>query len=85
MSAPHTPGPWVVREHDDADTLRICDAKGDFALSIRENAQLIAAAPELLEALEGIMDHRERMGLGTNSVYDRARAAIAKATGQMSA
>jgi len=39
---------------------------------------LIAAAPELLEALQGFIDGAEAMGWNT----DKARAAIEKATGQ---
>jgi hypothetical protein len=50
------------------------------------NAHLIAAAPELLEALREVMarflDAREAAGLDRNSdAAKRARAAIAKATG----
>jgi hypothetical protein len=50
------------------------------------NARLIAAAPELLEALREVMarflDAREAAGLDRNSdAAKRTRAAIAKATG----
>ena len=44
------------------------------------NVRLLCAAPELLTALVEIIEHRERMGLGDNEVYAKARAAIAKAT-----
>lgn len=45
------------------------------------NARLIAAAPELLEALQGIMDLYVPTK-DVNSVATAARAAIAKATGE---
>ena len=44
------------------------------------NTRLIASAPDLYAALENIIEHRERMGLGSDHVYDAARAALAKAT-----
>ena len=40
------------------------------------NKRLIAAAPELLEALEALV------GLWDDSTWDKARAAIAKARGE---
>lgn len=42
------------------------------------NAQLIAAAPELLDALKLLVDNG---GIGPESMFRYARAAIAKATG----
>jgi hypothetical protein len=54
MSTSHTPGPWFF----DAVTGRVVDAKGNvlaFAAAAHEsslsNGPLIAAAPELLDAL----------------------------------
>ena len=57
----HTPGPWVADESEDADgflTIRRSDGtpNGDLETCIAsvygdEDAALIAAAPELLEAL----------------------------------
>lgn len=66
----------VVRERDDAETLA--------------NARLIAAAPELLEALEGLDEAYCRAGTPLTKAErneDRmrliaARSAIAKATGE---
>lgn len=48
------------------------------------NRQLIAAAPDLLEALENILRDAESPLDAATSAYfrDRARSAIAKATGQ---
>ena len=46
------------------------------------NARLIAAAPELLEALKAICDEQDaNEGYATPATYDAARAAIAKAIG----
>lgn len=45
------------------------------------NARLIAAAPELLGALETLTEQAERAGWNGMSVH-AARAAIAKATGE---
>lgn len=48
------------------------------------DARLIAAAPELLEALEEILNYSggADSALDDDYVMDRARAAIAKATGE---
>ena len=85
----HTPGPWIVSSqhndwHDKMDgvIVRSCnDAEiwpaGDQKLGDEmADMRLIAAAPELLEALSGLLlfpsNPREN---------HKARAAIAKATG----
>src|SRR3990167_8067760 len=49
----HTPGPWNV------DGAEITDGKEPLALccSTEANARLIAAAPELLEALEACVEY----------------------------
>lgn len=49
------------------------------------NARLIAAAPELLEALSQIVNHATKYGgapLAAVKMFDRARAALAKADGK---
>lgn len=48
------------------------------ALELAANARLIAAAPELLEALQGVLRVADRK----TDEFDAARAAIAKALGE---
>ena len=87
----HTPGPWVVERADDAycianvGNLVIMPCGGKVKHDNAEaDARLIAAAPDLLEALEQvcrIWDHHcDAHGDGTPSeAHARVRAAIAKA------
>ena len=101
MKAKYTQGPWrVVNYQDKHDVPRVVSDKGGIAVlcinrylgeagpSKQEqiNAALIAAAPELLEALKAMVaiweGPRELAALRfAKSVID-ARAAIAKATGE---
>lgn len=62
----HTPGPWTISPNgvnvlNDGGTKRICEC--DWyqmgLLPCAANARLIAAAPELLAALEACADHLE--------------------------
>ena len=88
MSA-HTPGPWVLNGVMALDTrLWIVSIPGeqarievaDYSTESESNAHLIAAAPDLLEALEALVkvDAED----GADDEYLRvARAAIAKARG----
>ena len=96
----HTPGPWQTdqAEHDAPyQDIRIHAGKGsicsvwiddaplhDYNAEQRANARLIAAAPELLEALRTAVDHLEGMPDQEDvaACVVKARAAIAKATGE---
>ena len=87
MSAKHTPGPWLtyVSKWPDQIVIRSMfpcgQERAHVAVTNSENARLIAAAPELLEALQGLLeitDFHELYGSKTEA----ARAAIAKATGE---
>lgn len=92
----HTPGPWAmpdsgqgriskVKANGGWDGLIATADCGDYARSRSEglaNARLIAAAPELLEALQGILSCVSvRIDDPRIEKFDAARAAIAKATG----
>ena len=89
----HTPGPWTVKRRFDVyqDTQKpgvggtfVASTKGVSELPESINhvceadAKLIAAAPELLAALERIVD-AERL---TSDRFRQAREAIKKATGE---
>ena len=86
----HTSGPWKV-DSNELDSLFISDSN-DFVIaslcvheSMRENANLIAAAPELLEMLiKLVATMPNEMSLNGEMLRVRARKAIAKATGEES-
>lgn len=79
----HTPGPWIANHfhvaargpgiEDHCIVGRVDGCTGQEALA---NARLIAAAPDLLEALIEMASGHSMAGEA------RARAAIAKATGR---
>ena len=87
MSSPrqHTPGPWTVDNQyiHGPDGIRFLAVAGDGAG--QSNARLIAAAPELLDALEAVLPDLEHYvathGPGPDKRLALARAAIAKASG----
>lgn len=80
MNTKHTPGPWIQNGNAvDADSERIALALGG---NFEANARLIAASPELYQALRRLL----AMGIKAASpmekaALDAAEAAIAKATG----
>lgn len=89
-----TPGPW---EYDDSGYLTVdmdrCIMKGELCIALATwdggmkprdaNARLIAAAPELLEALENALFVLEATGGGYDYVTSSVRRAIAKARGEI--
>jgi hypothetical protein len=88
MSAKHTPGPWtywpkvayplgVVTR--DASAGHIA-TPSDCGECTEANACLIAAAPDMLEALELCVSWQS--GAERGRVFDAARAAIRKAKGE---
>lgn len=99
----HTPGPWEAILWSEGRWIIKADARNVFICTREEfpskpaesdaNAYLIAAAPDLLEALRTLSDLVFGVGLGDEpdvySDYDRlcdlqrsSRAAIAKAEGR---
>lgn len=93
MEKKHTPGPWKAQTHISLDRMEIRDANGrriaecamDFPMSAKThdaNASLIAAAPELLEALQEIVTAADGEGWSQlDASFTKARAAISKASG----
>jgi len=110
MKTQFTPGPWhrtpmqdtIWDCTQDIQIARISDLPSDERgksnwMQEQANARLIAAAPELLEALQGIIDYAENEAMALGDLKDsdiaeaqasavvvaccKARAAIAQATG----
>ena len=97
MKTPHTPGPWVFGSYHKLLVVPVIEGQPDKHQPIASlgntaypfdatpsdaeryaNAALISAAPDLLEALQGFIEGAESMGWSTT----KARAAVAKATGE---
>ena len=91
----HTPGPWeavgnlvrspMVQPQGLSKGVQIAECRDAYFLSHTEeskaNARLIAAAPELLEALQEMVSLVEMVIPFDGPQQRKARAAIAKATG----
>ncbi len=87
MSA-HTPGPWIVSDPRKSqasgkdmygiDGPEVVDDWEDWGFT-EADARLIAAAPELLAALENIVEMNPALSMG---MIEPAQDAIAKATGR---
>jgi hypothetical protein len=92
-----TPGPWNVCRQNPSPTTgewMIAGAKPGYLAEVRNcgsgdveaNARLIAAAPDLLDALNRVLPQYEALlkdcGLRSLGTADQARAAIAKAEGK---
>ena len=94
----HTPGPWKIVPSGvgnprivgaDGYAVAACRPKystpDDYAIAAA-NAHLIAAAPDLLEALKRLLGFTQGgcadLQLQEQEIYDQARAAIKKATGE---
>lgn len=85
----HTPGPWLRIQNGDVE-----DSRGNLIAAVSFqgsdgpiNGHLIAAAPELLAALEAAMElgayRGDRMPIkAVKPVFDQMKAAIAKAKGE---
>ena len=80
----HTEGPWKIDTEDarvistlDGDMVAVCEyiSEGD--------GDLISAAPEILEALESMVDMVEMNGFLLDYAMEIAREAIKKARGNL--
>lgn len=91
----HTPGPWVLNDEDrtiiitGGEDKYVCDVQihqVPRAMGLHEeptrmaNAKLIAAAPELLKALQDIVNLQMIFAKDGSEAFDRAKEAIKKAT-----
>ena len=89
----HTPGPWYIYEDGDSPGIEASACSivvfgleeddggvgGRTTEEAKANARLIAAAPDLLEALQHLMvAHGEQL----DYAFQQAQDAIAKATGK---
>jgi hypothetical protein len=87
MSA-HTPGPWLAPdESDGADIWPVESDTGEHIADVYsafpDDARLIAAAPELLEALRGMLEWARRVEQRNPGLeVAHAATAIAKAEGR---
>ncbi len=84
MANKHTPGPWYfdtdersICRGEENGRVRVCQID-DISREDNANARLIAAAPDLLEALRDMVSDHECLSEATLKF---ARTAIAKATG----
>lgn len=86
MSTQHTPGPWIVEDNptiQEGKQIAAFSDDGNRALQVivrtfkPDDLSLIAAAPDLLDALQIMLKHANTM---TAKLV--AHAAIAKATGE---
>jgi hypothetical protein len=86
----HTPGPWRIARynHEDEEARLEMDCNhpdgwrwsGWIGVRTEANARLIAAAPDMLDALKGLLDFIEIEQLRMDAdALQIARAAIAKA------
>lgn len=92
MDAKHTSGPWKwvgnELEQDGGEYKEVLHTEVSYGQHCyggcvdmkisEEDKRLIAAAPELLEALKAVVSVADR----ATDEFDSARAAIAKATGE---
>jgi len=103
----HSPAPWIVRKMElyeegsskqngievtDAEGNAVCCNQTYYPTSLKpENAHIIAAAPELLEAVEAFInydanalytDDHVKLMLDYAEMLSKAKAAIKKAKGE---
>ena len=86
----HTPGPWTYDRsgyslyvNSGRELVTALSMDGKRLETSEANARLIAAAPDLLDALLMVLDDPNALD-GRPRTYEYVRAAIAKATGEKS-
>lgn len=87
--SPHTPGPWqIIKGYEIWGHAgeKVCDLGFPEDTYTKGDRNLIAAAPDMLAALEKVLSYAEYYAPTLNGPVDEcfkeARAAIAKARGQ---
>lgn len=86
-TAKHTPGPWHLdRDGDGVVMISRADGGHIGQMFFDGDRELVAAAPDLLDALESLVDDLrgriadgEKFNPGTLTAFEIARDAIAKA------
>lgn len=93
----HTPGPWEyctgpslngryhtveTKRDKDEDQLMICECYEGTDEQNEANARLMAAAPDMLDALQLVLDTYGFDSSTDSSIWQTVTAAIAKATGE---
>lgn len=90
MMDKHTPGPWTYKIWDgeglviksgDVFVIDGCGCCGS-PWGTEDDAKLIAASPDLLNALRAMVDSYQYEASSKNPALVQARAAIEKATGE---
>jgi len=87
---PHSPTPWRVTSNGASTKVVDAEEKAVCMITARKNiwnGDLLAAAPDLLAALQGLLEYLDGYDLDypeSASIFDNARAVIAKATGEQS-
>ena len=95
MSESYTPGPWRYAEdyplvpHPDSGSFAVCDDEAGKPVAFLNNwnrdanGHLLAAAPILRDALQGLLDAAAGVeGADQTEAVKAAEAAIAKAKGE---
>ena len=91
----HTPGPWILRsagellneiphpfDFVEVSKQRYITTEGKSEREANANARLIAAAPDMLNALLDVLDFWDDPNMSMSELKGRVRDAIAKARGE---
>ena len=79
----HTPGPWVVGKSENKFTHTIEADVGPVAFTFENyDANLIAAAPQMVDDLENVLNFLEENLFGDEPVAFQIRRTLAKALGE---